>query len=406
VKQRIARTIVGVTALVLVLLGVPFAIVVQRFYESRATIELQSLAAAVVVEMQLPLDVDQIARAAEEPDEPHDFTIYDAAGDLLFGDGPARLGTGSADELVVVTPITERTNESVAGFVRVSRPRSDIDAQTWRAWAVMALAAAGGIAVAMLVARREAARLAAPITELARRAERLGTGDFDVEVAPVTGIAEIDTLADSLTVSSRRLAELLAREREFSANASHQLRTPLAGLKMSLDRRDLDAADAAVDRLSTTIEHLLAVSRGALPGPDELDLVPVVEEAVARWRPAFRGTARQLALRVADGLPLIRARAASVEQAIDILLDNSLQHGAGTTRVALRPARGGLVVVVDDDGDGIAPEEADLVFERHHGDRTGIGLDLARTLIRAEGGRLELTDPERAQFQITFAATA
>ena len=69
-RTRIARTIVGVTALVVVVLGVPFAIVVHRFYESRATVELQRSAAQAIAELALPLQVDKIALAAREPDAP------------------------------------------------------------------------------------------------------------------------------------------------------------------------------------------------------------------------------------------------------------------------------------------------------------------------------------------------
>ena len=88
VRNRITRTIIGVAALVIVVLGVPFAIVLQRFYESRATAELQRTAAEAIAELALPLNPEEIADAAREPDAPADFSVYDAAGDRLFGVGP------------------------------------------------------------------------------------------------------------------------------------------------------------------------------------------------------------------------------------------------------------------------------------------------------------------------------
>lgn len=402
-RARIARTIVGVTALVIVVLGIPFAIVIQRFYESRATVELQRSAAEAIVELTLPLQADEIAAVAQEPDAPAEFSVYDQVGARLYGPGPDRLDAAEPDQLVVVSPVTDRGTESLVGTVRVSRPRSEIADEARRAWALMALAAAAGLALAALVARREAARLAAPLSALATRAQRLGSGELDLESAR-TGLAELDTLADALTMSSRRLTELVAREREFSANASHQLRTPLAALRVSLERGDVDAASAEAERLSTTVAHLLALARDSLPELGVIPVGPIVAGAAQRWAAAYRAARRTLVVTVNPDLPGVPVRATSIEQVLDVLLDNSLRHGAGTTRITARPASGGLVVQVDDDGPGIETDSTDTVFDRHNGAGTGIGLALARTLLEADGGRLLLSAPDHAEFRIVLAA--
>lgn len=401
-KTRIARTIVGVTALVVVLLGIPFAIVLQSFYESRATVELQRSAAQVIAELAVPLRADEIADAAHESDSPADFSVYDAQGDRLYGSGPERVDAVDASMLVVVSPITDRTTETIVGSVRVSEPRSTIAGDARRAWALMALAAAGGLLIALIVARREAARLAAPISELAARAERLGAGEFDPSPAS-TGIPELDILGEALTVSGRRLEELVTREREFSANASHQLRTPLTGLQVSLERGDLRAASAEAARLSVTVDHMLALARDALPTPDTIDVGPIIAEISQRWAPRFDESQRELVATIESDLPGVSVRRGSIEQAVEVLLENALRHGAGETRLTARSARGGLVVQVDDDGPGIDTNAVVTVFERHEGAGTGIGLTLARTLVEADGGRLLLTDPERAEFRIILA---
>ena len=403
-KARIARTIVGVTALVIVALGIPFAIVVQRFYESRATIELQRSAAEAIAELTLPLRVDEIADAAGEPDAPAGFSVYDDTGARLYGTGPDRLDATEPDRLVVVSAITDRRSETVVGSVRVSRPQSEIAGQARRAWALMALAGAAGLTLAVFVARREAARLAAPISELAARAERLGSGNLEVEAVP-TGTPELDTLAGALAISARRLAELLAREREFSANASHQLRTPLAALRVSLEGGDVVAASAEVDRLSATVDHMLALARDALPAPEVIEVGPVIGDVADRWVPVYRDAGRDLVTTVSSDLPGARVRPASIEQVVDVLLDNAFRHGAGVTRITVRKVLGGLVVQVDDDGPGIGTDRAEAVFERHNGDSTGIGLALARTLLEADGGRLLLSDPEHAEFRIVLAGS-
>lgn len=401
-KTRIARTIVGVTALVVVILGVPFAIVLQNFYESRATVELQRSAAQSIAELAIPLRADEIADAAREPDSPADFSVYDATGDRMYGSGPQRVDAADAEMLVVVSPITDRTTETIVGSVRVSEARSTIAGDARRAWALMALAAAGGLLIALFVARREAARLAAPISDLAARAARLGSGEFEPPPAS-TGTPELDVLAEALTVSGQRLEELVTREREFSANASHQLRTPLTGLQVSLERGDLEAASAEAARLSATVDHMLALARDALPTPDTIDIGPIIDEISQRWAPRFDDSQRRLIATIEPELPGASVRSGSIEQAVDVLLDNSLRYGAGDTRLTARAARGGLVVQVDDDGPGIDAQAAVTVFERHEGAGTGIGLTLARTLVEADGGRLLLTDPERAEFRIILA---
>jgi hypothetical protein len=269
----------------------------------------------------------------------------------------------------------------------------------------MGLAALAGLVVAMLIARREAARLAAPIAELAARAELLGSGDFSRPTGP-TGTPELDTLAEALALSERRLDELITREREFSANASHQLRTPLAGLRVSLEHGDLAAASAAAERLSDTVDHMLALARDALPTAAVVDIRPLLDATASRWHVAFRDTGRALATTIDPSLPGVRIRPGSLDQVLDVLLDNSLRHGDGQTRLIARPTPGGLVVQVDDDGPGITPERAVSIFDRHEGDSTRIGLTLARTLVEADGGRLMLSDPDQAEFRIVFAAAA
>ena len=404
-RGRIARAIVGVTALIIVALGVPLAIVIQRFYESRATVELQRSAAEAIVELSIPLNAVEIAEAAAEPDSPPDFSVYDATGARLYGTGPQLLGSTDRDQLVVVSPITDSATETVVGSVRVTRPRSDVAAQARRAWAMMGLAALGAMGVAMLIARREAARLAAPIAELAARAERIGSGELSAATQP-TGTPELDTVARALALSERRLDELMARERDFSANASHQLRTPLAGLRVSLERGDIAAALAEAERLSATVDHMLAFARDALPAAAAIDVGPVLDAAARRWQETFSNARRTLTATIGPTLPHVRVRPASLDQVLDVLLDNSLRHGHGETRIAARSTQGGLVIQVDDDGPGIAPAQVLTVFTRHEGSNNGIGLALARTLVEADGGKLLLSDSERAEFRVVFAATS
>lgn len=402
-RSRIARTIVGVSAFVVVVLGIPLAVLFQRFLESRATIDLQREAAEAIAELTPPLTRASIAAIAGEPDAPADFSVYDPNGALILGSGPAHLGQPSPDRLVVVSPITDHATEHVLGSVMVSRPRAAIAAEARRAWAVMALAGIGGLALAGVVARREASRVAAPIVELAARAAHLGVDGVDLDTRP-TGVAELDALTRALNLASVRLAELVTREREFTANASHQLRTPLAAMRVALERGDQRAAAAEADRLAAVVDHMLALARNSMPEPSVVDVATVVHGVTTRRRHEFDAAARPLVVAAPDTLPLVRGRATSLEQALEIVLDNSLQHGRGTTRVTVRDARGGVVVEVEDDGPGIDPDHAGSVFAAPSSTGAGrIGLPLARTLIESDGGRIVLADPRRAAFHLVFA---
>jgi signal transduction histidine kinase len=406
--SRITRAILLVAGLLVLGLGVPLAISVQRFYEDRAVVELQRRAAEATSEISLPLDLANIARAAAERDAPRDFSVYDAQARKVFGSGPARgdrlvrqalNGDPAADhgahELVVTTPISERVGEHVVGVMRVAQPTSVVAGEARRAWLLMAGVVGLAFLAALAIARAQARRLAAPISRLADQAERLGRGDMIVELAP-SGIAEIDTVAEALDRSGVRLAELLARERTFSADVSHQLRTPLAGLRLRLEHAAADerpgdqvaGALVEVDRLEATVEHLLALARDAHPVSAALRVRAVVDAADDRWHPRFAAADRVLRVEVADHLPPVRGSAVSISQVLDVLLDNALHHGAGPVTVRARSATGGLVFEVSDAGPGIADERLATIFDRGQGAGTGIGLSLARMITEAEGGRL------------------
>lgn len=420
---RITRAILLVTGLVVAGLGIPLAILVQASYEDRAVIDLQRRAAETVAEISLPLDEEDVARAAAESDAPGPFSVYDPEGRRLYGDGPVEADGAvlpalqgepasehTHDDLVVAVPITERTSEAVVGALRVTQPASVVAADARRAWLLMLGAVAVAFVVAVVVARRQARRLAEPIARLADQAVGLGRGDFTRRHEP-SGIAEVDTVASALDDSAAQLTELLARERSFSADVSHQLRTPLAGLRLRLERavrdQDLTAVDnglAEVDRLSATVEHLLALARDAQPLATPLAVASLLAPLEERWGPRANAVGRRIAVRSDDDLPLVRASAVAAGQVLDVLVDNAVRHGGGTVDVHARAAFGGVVIEVRDEGAGIADEDLDRVFARHQGSGSGIGLALARTITEADGGRLVVAEGRPPRFQLVLPA--
>lgn len=282
------------------------------------------------------------------------------------------------------------------------------DVRRTRLAIVMLAGAALGTAV--LAALWQGQRLAVPLEELAESARRLGDGDFTAR-APRSGLPEADDVAAALDTTATRLAAMLERSRSFSADASHQLRTPLTALRLDLEALEGAGADTALlaaaygeaDRLEATIRELLELA-AAPRGDAELDLAALAAQRLDAWRSLARAQGRQVVLD-ARPAPKVRAREAALGQSLQVLLDNALEYGAGTITVSVGEVAGGVRLCVADEGPGIPPEREDDLFRADpaapprpgRDGRTahaGRGLPLARSLVEAEGGRIHL---ERAR---------
>ena len=223
---------------------------------------------------------------------------------------------------------------------------------------MLALAAATGMALL------QAQVLRAPLAGLQRRAETLGSGQKR-EPLRSSGIAEVDRVAELLERSADRVDRLIAAERQFASDASHQLRTPLTALSMRLEeilqaedqqtvREEAGSALAQVERLATVVEHLLDSVRdnNLRAGPVPLD--EVVLQQVVEWEPAFAARQRIVKATGTRGLVAL-ATPNGLSQVLATLLENSLIHGAGMVTVSTRSTGISLVVEVTDEGPGVPP---------------------------------------------------
>ena len=279
--------------------------------------------------------------------------------------------------------------------------------------AAAVVAFGAGIAMAMW----QANRLAAPLVYLAASAEQLGSGQVRPRVA-ASGVEEIDLVAAELARSADRMAGRLAAERQFAADASHQLRTPLTALSMRLEeiheatekpevREEARISLEQVERLVAVVDDLLQRSRRAQGGTTEaLHLVDVVRQQEEEWAPTFAAAGRELRVAV-DEKAHVLATPGALAQVLATLLENSLRHGGGRTTVRSRTSgpRGAIVIEVADEGAGVPDELAPRIFDRGatSGAGTGLGLALARDLVAADGGRLELAQRRPAVFAIFLA---
>jgi signal transduction histidine kinase len=429
VRIRIVGLAVLAAVLAISLFGVPLAVAVAQYalVDERAKLERVGDAAALAVSADVVRG--RVPRWLPEAKAHTDLAVYVYDGHRMLrimGVGPAggdatvgqaldgAIGRRDLDgELVVAVPVTHEGE--VIGAVRAASPRRVVYQQIGLAWLAMAGLAGVAIGAVWLLARRQAGRLARPLEDLSGAARRLGEGDFSVRTEPAA-IPEIDAVGTALNNTAVRLDDMLARERAFSADASHQLRTPLTGLRLRLEaaldrpgqdlRQPITAAIADTDRLEQTIAELLALARDTRkPTTAPLDLFGLLDEIEHGWQDRLAAQRRLLRVAVDPLAPPSPASTAAVRQVLTVLLDNATTHGSGAVTVAVRDATDALAIDVSDEGDGITAPEQELFTRRSRlADGHGIGLALARSLAEAEGGRLRLTRPAPPTFTLLVPA--
>jgi len=258
------------------------------------------------------------------------------------------------------------------------------------------LAAAGGYLIAGKALR--------PVDEMTAAARRITAEDLHQRIGRLGTRDELDRLAETLNGMLARLDEAFRQMRRFSADAAHELRTPLTALKGGIEvalrasrtpeeyRQVLASSLEDVDRLIRVAEDLLLLSRAAVP-PEmprpRIELEPLVLEALELGTRLSQGTG--VHVKLGPGAPAtVRGDASALGRAMRNLVENAVKYtpAGGTVELTLRTADGQAVFAVQDTGIGIAPADAERIFEPGVSDAgsAGLGLPLARRLARAAGG--------------------
>lgn len=405
-RRRILQSTLLVVTITALVLGGPLAITTWQLVEDFTRADLTSR-------------LDQIARRLDGSSsiDDSDTSAIELAiplgGRLVLEQNgqPARV-IGAA---VGAFPVTETIPLGPGGSLRLEEPRSTMRGQQVQVTLVVLLLVVMSVGAGAVVATVTARRLAEPLSDVADRAARLGAGDF--RSAPFRhGIPELDRVSDVLDTSAAALAALLQRERELVGDVSHQMRSRLTALQLRLDElathpdpsvsKEALAALEQAERLSGVLDELLEAARAARAAGAELQDLRVGLNAVAdEWRPVVRAAGRSLRVRVPEGL-LARVTPARIREAVGALVDNAVQHGGGTVTLSARATDHSLLIEVSDNGAGVPEELVPHVFDRgvSVGSSTGLGLALARALVEADGGRLELSRARPAMFTIFLPA--
>lgn len=310
------------------------------------------------------------------------------------------------DILYVAVPVA--SGGVVHGAVRITYPTSEVDSRVHRSWIILGAIAVIVLSVSALVGLRFAQATAVPLARLERAADAAGAGDLTVR-APVEGPPEVRSLASRFNQMVGRLGDLVRSQEAFVADASHQLRTPLAALRLRLEnlepnvdevgRGSLEGAIGELDRLNRLVDGLLVLARAdsGSATAEHVDLGALVHERVELWS-ALAAEHDVRVVAAVDGPAVVQATPGRLDQVLDNLIENALAASPsnGTITVSAAPAAGAVELRVRDDGPGMTDDDRARAFdrfwraERTPTEGTGLGLAIVRRLVQSDGGSIEL----------------
>ena len=273
-------------------------------------------------------------------------------------------------------------------------------------------------ALGVLIGRYTVSQVLQPLQRLGAGARRIATGDLGTRIT-LTGDRDLDPIAASFNGMAEAVETRIQRERRFSANVSHELRSPLTsvvGTAELLDRRreELPEREAGlitvlneqVTRMSQMLLDLLEISR--IGGGDPLQIESLSVRTMCLDAVALRGLPDSL---VQGDDAVVRTDARRLERIVGNLIDNAQRHAGGVVEISIVSSDGFVDVIVRDEGPGIAPEEFNRLFEpftrgedAHHTSGAGLGLAIANEQAGLLGARLRVESVvnEGSRFIITL----
>ncbi|MEV8326168.1 HAMP domain-containing sensor histidine kinase [Kitasatospora sp. NPDC056731] len=323
--------------------------------------------------------------------------------------------------LTVATPVVR--DGDVVAVVLSESPTGALRTRILHSWLVIGAGEAAAMIVAVLLAGRLTEWVLRPVRTLDRATHDIATGRMAARVAPGGGPPELQRLARSFNEMADHVVLAMDQQKAFVADASHQLRNPLAALLLRVEVLGLELPEGHEEelggvreeglRLARVLDDLLglATAEHARPEPEQTDLAALTLARVDAWRPVaeqrgieLRWEGPALAVGMADPI--------GFGSALDAVLDNALKFGPAGSGVRLKVSvrRDEVAVTVTDAGPGLAEDELPRAGDRfwrsprhQNVDGSGLGLSIARTLLAAGGGSLAFAPVEPTGLAVTLA---
>jgi signal transduction histidine kinase len=444
-RRRLLISYLSLMLFVLLALALPLGLSFDHAEHRRLTAQVQSEAYVFALRVDEALSsespVQQLADLARmfRRQTGLSVVVVDAKGSVVAVSGPhepavgedlaARRDLGMAlrgrqvtleralpggDVLSVGVPVL--AGGRPVGALRVSSSLTAVSDRTRDNWLLLGALSGVVALVVLLVSTLLARSFTRPLKALDAGAARLGEGDLSARVDVPQDPPELHGLACSFNSTAERLETLVRSQQAFVADASHQLRTPLAALSLRLENLeaegpefrvdDLDGARREVERLARLVDGLLTLARAEDAGAPTAAID--VEGLVRGRRDAWSAVAaeRGVELRCAVDAHAVRSAPGRLEQVLDNLISNALDVApTGTAVVVTAQEVGGNVrLEVQDAGPGMSAEQRARAFDRFWrggADRArapgrlggfGLGLAIVGRLVAADGGTVELLD--------------
>ncbi|MEU8488736.1 HAMP domain-containing sensor histidine kinase [Streptomyces sp. NPDC048641] len=365
---------------------------------------------------------DPMGRAPNDWQLPRDGDVRKAFDEALFSRGshdPQQVWPWRHGRLVVASPVI--SDGDVVAVVVTDSPTGKMRSKTLQGWLLIA----AGEAAAMLLAVGAALRLTGwvlrPVRVLDATTHDIATGRLKSRVASAGGPPELRRLARSFNEMADNVEDVLEQQRAFVADASHQLRNPLAALLLRIEllafelpegNEEIASVRTEGKRLASVLDDLLDLALAEHTEADLrlTDIGELVRERVGAWRPV----ADDKGVRLAEDCPAVTGWAdpVTLSSALDAVIDNALKFTPSGEEVKVRVARNGesTEIVVADRGPGLREDELARVGDRfwrsagHQNVKgSGLGLSISRALLAAGGGSLTFAPHEPHGLCVTVA---
>jgi signal transduction histidine kinase len=349
-----------------------------------------------------------------------DSGLYTSARAAIGLRGQTRV-SDLGDRLLAIVPVGVQ-DERVKGAVLLARPLAPLRERVDWLWMRLGVVAFVAVVTAVVFAVYLARWVGRPLRRLGAAAEALGAGELEARADPPRRPPEVRGLAERFNVMAARLENLIYDSRAVLADVSHQLRTPLAALRLRMELfaeeaesggREADAAEFAaaleeLGRLARMVDGLLAVARAenTTTPPQAIPVADLLQERVEAWKPVAAERGVELSLKPGEPLTAMLGPG-HLEQAIDNLVDNALTATPSGGHVRIGAGRTGhrVRVTVADDGPGMSPGAMSDAFRRFRTGRaggTGLGLPIVHRLITADGGEVTLSETPGGGLTVTL----